>query len=166
MARRKIYSDRFNKTYKTYRKRYFKKKRQFQKLNRKLIRKGELEEGESRYRMREGVMTKRDFYSVYQAYKDELKDEGIKNPNVVQYIVSDQAYSRSRKQFRGLKARQEELASEVGIDISEIKEIDFRTGNFEIDWDALRNEYHYLRDQFGYTAEEARAEISHYFGSE
>lgn len=166
MARRKIYSDRFNKTYKTYRKRYFEKKRQFQKLNRALIRKGELDEGESRYKMREGVMSKSDFYANYDAYKQELRDEGIKNPNVVQYIVSDQAYSRSRKQFRGIKARQSELASEIGIDVSGIKEIDFRTGNFDIDWDALRREYHYLKEQFGYTSEDARREISLYFGSE
>lgn len=163
MARKRIYSDRFNKVYKTYRKRYFSKKRQFEKLNRENIRKGE----EIRYQMRDKVMTKSDFFSTYKAYKEELRKEGIKNPNVVQYIVSDQAYSRSRKQFRALKAHQTELREELGLDISKLKELEFRTGNEDIDWDILKKEYYYLKDEYGMTAAQAKSEIAYlYFGSE
>ena len=161
MARR-IYTKQFNESYKAYRKAYFKKVRQFEKLNRKAERQGSIK----RYLMRSDVLKKADYYAARKAFKRELADEGIKNPNINQYIVSDQAYSYSRKQFRGLKSRQDELKSEVGLDISGIKEIDFRTGNYEIDWDNLRNEYWRLRDEYNMSPEAARKEISSlYFGS-
>lgn len=161
MARR-IYTKQFNKSYKAYRKAYFKKVRQFEKLNRKAERRGSTK----RYLMRSDVLKKADYYAARKAFKRELADEGIKNPNINQYIVSDQAYSHSRAQFRGLKSRQEELRQEVGLDISGMTEIDFRTGNYQFDWDNLRSEYWRLRDEYGLTPEAARHEISSlYFGS-
>lgn len=163
MAKRK-YTERFNKTYKTYRKRYFQKKRQFEKLNRKNMRKGI----EKRYYMREEVMSKSDFYSVYGGYKEMLADEGIKNPNIVQYIVSDQAYIYSRKQYRGLKAsfKKDLELGKLAMD-EDFSEIDFRTGQAEIDFEGLLNEYHYLKDELGYTSDESKKLIAqYYFGSE
>ena len=164
MARKK-YTDRFNKTYKTYRKRYYEKKRYFDKLNRKNLREGK----EERYHMREEVMSKSDFYSIYNAYKQDLKDEGIKNPNVVQYIVSDQAYKYSRKQFQGMKRalNDENLILgklSMGKNFSEVA---FRTGQIEIDFDQILSEYHYLREELGYSVIEAQDAISlYYWGSE
>ena len=162
MARKKIYTERFKRSYKAYRKRYFAKQRQFEKLNRKAIRKGE----DKRYLMREDVLNKADYYAAYRAYKLELQERGIKNPNVNQYIVSDQAYERSRKQYRALMSHKEELLTEVGLDVSGISEIDFRTGRIQIDRDSISKHYWYLRDELGFSIQEAHDEVSLlYFGS-
>lgn len=162
MARKK-YTESFNQSYKNYRKRYFAKRRQFEKLNRKAIRKGE----DRRYLMREDVLTKAEYYVYRRAYKEELESRGIKNPNINQYIVSDQAYERSRKQYRALKAREEELRSEVGLDLSGISEMEFRKGFWDEKLDeALKADYYYMRDELGLSSYAARKEISLlYFGS-
>lgn len=163
MARKKIYTDRFNRSYKAYRKRYFSQQRKFEKRNRKERLKG----SDKRYIMREDVMTKADYYVAYRAYKEDLQERGIKNPNVNQYIVADQAYERSQKQYRALKARGEELQREVGIDVSKMTEIDFRTGRYNEELDeAIKSDYYYLREELGLNSYQARKEISMlYFGS-
>ena len=75
MGRRKIYNERFNRQYKTYKKYYRAKERYFEKLNKRNAIKGKPE----RYHMREEMMSKSTYFANYQDYKRTLEEEGIKN---------------------------------------------------------------------------------------
>lgn len=171
MGRKIIYSEKFNKTYKAYRKKYFERKRYFKKLQRRVEKKGKFQV----YQMREEVASKSDFYSNYREYEDMLKEEGIEKPTpsqVVKLFVDQQSYEFSHKQYKGirkfLKERDEApiLQSDLGFPKT-FTEAEFRSGNIYIDWKALREEYWYLKEELGYTPEQAREEISqYYFGSE
>ena len=59
------------------------------------------------------------------------------------------------------------LMEEVGLDVSDISEIDFRTGKVQIDRESVSAHYWYLRDELGFSVADAKAEISNlYYGSQ
>ena len=164
MGRRKIYSERFNKQYKTYKKYYRAKERYFEKMNKR----NELKGKPQRYKMREEMFSKTTYYANYKDYKRVLEEEGIKNPNVNQYIVADQAYTRSQKQYRGIKkAIKEDVNVAVALNIPKgFNELNFRTGNVDIDWDEVKETYREDRFDFGWSVKDTMEHISNlYFGS-
>lgn len=118
--------------------------------------------------MREKMLSLSEWKIYHERQKKRLEKRGIKNPNVNQYIVSNQSYNRSSKQWRTLKQNEERLLSDIGLDISKITEFGFRTGQYDsVLNEALSNEYWYLKEELGLTSSEAGAEISMlFFGSE
>ena len=164
-GRKPIYSERQKASYKAYRKAYFAKKRQFEKMNRQYEKKKKTQ----RFYMRQDQpMSRSDFVTTYKLYKEDFEAEGVKNPNIIRQIVSDEAYQYSRKQYRGLREAiksTDTLQRELGLPET-FSEAEFRTGQIEIDWDIIRNNYHELIDVYKFTPAEAKEQIGQlYFGS-
>lgn len=171
---RKVYSESFNKRYKRYLRLYRAQERSFEKANIKDFAKRERLRGRTflnkksikqayaravnkgdyirKYLMREDKLTRSQFLDYYPATQEHIEKEGLNVKDVSKFIVSKQAFERSRTQYRALKARQEELLSDIGLDLSKTTEMEFRKGYFEMDLsEAIKSEYYYMKDELGIT---------------
>ena len=177
MARRKKYSDfrNFDKTYARYKRDYFRKARQIYKHRMGLPARSRLPKSvakeDLKAEMRDTLLRREDFATAYRAYKrDLIKEDSTADPT--QYIVNNQAYEYSRKQYLGYKRAVEELE----LDLPKVNYQDFMTGKWKSEeyYKLVKEQYHeiksYLESQ-GYTGKELTLEIqsqigSLYFGSE
>ena len=77
-------------------------------------------------------LTKSQFRVDYKNYKRELVEEG-KSSDPIQYIVSDQAYEYSYKQYKGFKSavKKQEFKDLTGMNLENVSELEFRTGQFK-----------------------------------
>ena len=151
MARR-IYTEKFNKLYRAYKRAYTAKKRQLRKLNRRY--------GVDSFTMREKRRSKSDFKDILENYLSEIpEDKKNRNQIAVRRIVADEAYKRSREQYLGLVRKREEILRETGYEVPKMTEFEFRTGAKGIDYEVLSSHYHTLRS-LGMDSYEARDEIS------
>ena len=151
MARKKR-TKREKKGFAAYRKRYRKKRKELERR------------GES---MRDEELSFYNWKIYHEEKKKELEEAGLEGANVNQYIVSEQAYERSQKQWRALKEHEEEILGNTGFDISKMSASKFRKGYYDEELnEALSNEYWYLKEGLGLSTSEAKREISMlFFGS-
>lgn len=123
-----------------------------------------------RMKMKDNMLTKQEWTLYYQSEVQrniELKAEGKAiDKNINRTIVSAQKYSKSYKYAKHLKAGLEKFYEDQYGTIPKDKEVRIRDIlEGKVDFDALDDEYWYLRDQ-GLTPKEAAAEIAGlYFGS-
>lgn len=117
--------------------------------------------------LRDKKLTASQFFPQYESTKRQLEEEGIKG-DPMQYIVRQQAYTLSIKQYQALKeARSKEITYEEGEfeediyytppeerifkeEFDEISEIELRTGEVAledvIDFDKVKAKYHELKE--------------------
>ena len=112
--------------------------------------------------MYDSMLTKREFETIYEATRNDLKQlvkEGKRKVigNVTQTIVTEQTYEYSQAQGKALA----EYAKATGQNLTQQQ---IRAG--QIDWSMLEDKRRELKD-FGLSKEEVRDTIATlYFGSE
>ena len=144
------------KTTKIQKKSYAAYKRRYRKKAKLLSKRGK--------DMREDMLNLHDWKIYYAQKKSDLEKEGKSTANVNQYIVSEQAYERTEKQWRALKATKDRLLEEIGLDISKYTAFEFRTGAYDEEFNrAVSNEYWYFRESLGFDVKRAKEEISMLF---
>lgn len=159
---RKVYNVKFNRMFASYKKQYKIKKEHFKKMNRRY--------GWNKFTMREERLKKSDFYDAIKDYLNEIPtDEKNRNQTAIRRLVSDEAYSRTRKQYLGLVRNRQQIYEETGYELPKMSEAEFRSGDFfdsVIDWDKIKDKYHELIDVEKLESKEAAARISNlFFGS-
>lgn len=188
MARRKKYADfrNFDKTYNRYVRDYYRKARQLYKHRMGLSPKSRLPKSVTKEQLQKEMLgdkydpltgvggnplSRANFADTYRAVKRDLKKEES-SADPIQYIVNDQAYEYSRKQYLGYKRATEEL----NLDLPKIDFQDFMLGKWKSEeyFKIVKEQYHeikeYLESQ-GYSGKDLTLEIqsqigSLYFGSE
>lgn len=131
----------FDKTYRRYKREYFKAaRRRFKSWKRKLT-ESEMEEFDvpthptNAYLegfMKDTLESRADFRTDYLDYKKDLISEGKETADPIQYIVADQTYEFSRKQYSGFKkaVKQSEFEELTGMDLSKVSREEFLTGEW------------------------------------
>lgn len=164
----------FQKTYKTYVKKYFAKARQIRKkLSIGITRgRGRVSNAELKgYMYDNELLNKREFAKEYIKVKNQLIDKDS-SADPTQYIVSKQAYRYSEDQYRAfMKAARlsEDLAEFRGMSREEFRSSIIRTEEYK---QTLSDIYHNLKDEYrkrGWLEDQilkqAAADMRHYFGS-
>lgn len=153
-----------DKTYKRYKKLYFKKARsKFKKEWKRMSNEDKqeyIEAGLNPKRptqkvlqnfMEDDLLSKTDFAEDYRNYKRDLIDEGKETSDPIQYIVQDQAYKCSYKQYLGFKkaVETEDFYGITGLDLRKVKKEEFMTGRWQDQafFDALDKFYWEMKAQ-------------------
>lgn len=184
MARKSIYSDfrNFNKTYSVYKRNYYRKARQIYKKQHGLKAKSRLPKSVTKADLRnvmrdDEILSRRDFAETYRSYKrDLLENDSSADPT--QYIVRDQAYEFSAKQYRGFKKAVATAGfdEEYARELENISMMEFMTGEWRTEefFDRVKMAYQQAKikaQQEGRTDKDiwlyAQKEVANlYFGSE
>lgn len=98
--------------------------------------------------MYDKLESRADFRTDYKNYKRELLEEES-SADPVQYIVSNQTYEFSYKQYRGFKraVKEAKFKEITGLDLEGVNEISFRSGEWRDDkfYEAARKYYHEMK---------------------
>lgn len=136
----------------------------------KLYRRAEKSLAKRGMKMHDKILTKQEWKAYYESemqHNVELRKEGLKiDKNINRTIVASQKYSKSYKYARHLKEGLERFYEDQYGEVPKDKQVKIRDIlEGKVDFDALDDEYWFLRDQ-GLTAKETAEEIAGlYFGS-
>lgn len=101
--------------------------------------------------MDDKLENKTDFAEDYRNYKRDLVFEGKDTADPIRYMVQDQAYKYSYKQYLGFKkaVKTEDFYGITGLDLTKIKKEEFMEGNWQdlAFFDALDKYYWEMKAQ-------------------